>query len=395
MVDFLILGATGLQGSAVTRFLKERGHSVAVSGRSAEKLEKLRQKHDGIPAKSLELQNHSALAEIIQELQPKVVINCAEGDWNLAVYQAALAGGSHVIDLGSEIPMTKDQLALSDQFAQKGLIAITGCGSTPGVNNVMLDFMVKQFETVESIEAGFAWNSNIKSFVVPFSMESILEEFTHPADAFEQGSWVKKTPMETLEDREFHQVGLQKVFLVRHPEPYTFYENYKHKGTKNVLYFAGFPQHSYERIVSFIPAPELLEKKVAVVEGKEIPFGDLTTELLARYPMPIGYEETENLWVLVEGTKNGREERMLMECIVPTLPDWKEAGCNIDTSFPMAIIGEMILRGTIQKSGSFAPEQVVPPEQFFLRLNQHGMTFWKDGQKIELSGLEESLSEMV
>lgn len=395
MVDFLILGATGLQGSAVTRFLKEKGHSVAVSGRSAEKLEKLQQKYDGIPARPLELQNESGLAEIIAALQPKVIINCAEGDWNLAVYQAALAGGAHVIDLGSEIPMTKDQLAMSEQFAQKGLTAITGCGSTPGINNVMLDYMVKRFDLIDSIEAGFAWNSNIKSFVVPFSMESIMEEFTHPADLFADGSWQKKTPMETVEDREFHEVGLQKVFLVRHPEPYTFYENYKNKGTKNVLYYAGFPPHSYEAIVALIPPSEILEQKKVVVDGQQVSLNNLTTVLQQKYPMPIGYEEKENLWVLVEGQKNGKDLRMLMECIVPTLPDWKEAGCNIDTSFPMAITAEFILRGIIQKAGSYAPEQVVPPEVFFQHLNQHGMTFWMDGAQLQVTGLDQSLADMV
>jgi len=246
----------------------------------------------------------------------------------------------------------------------------------------MLDYIVPHFDSIDAIEAGFAWNSNIKSFVVSFSMESILEEFTHPADAFIDGQWVKKNPMETVEEREFREAGLQKVFLVRHPEPYTFYENYKHKGTKNVLYYAGFPHHSFETIVTLIPSSDMLERKVVMVDGAEVPLSELTTIMQKKYPAPIGYEETENLWVLVEGKKSGQDHRILMECVVPTLPDWKEVGCNIDTSFPMAIIGEMILKQTIQKPGSYAPEQVVPPHIFFQELNKHGMSLWVNGKNV-------------
>jgi len=72
--------------------------------------------------------------------------------------------------------MTKVQLELNKDFKNSSLVAITGCGSTPGINNIMIKYPSQFFSEIDTIEAGFAWDSNIKKFVVPFSIESILKK---------------------------------------------------------------------------------------------------------------------------------------------------------------------------------------------------------------------------
>src|SRR3989344_6603972 len=197
-IDFLVFGATGMQGSIVTRYLSENGHRVFVSGRNQARLEEAGRKYKIAGSQALDLNDKDETTKLIEKIRPVVVVNCAEGDWNFGVYEAALRGGSHVVDLGSDGPVTMSQMALDEDFKRKNLIAITGCGSTPGVNNVMLKHAVNYFDSLISIEAGFAWNSNIKTFVVPFSMESIIEEFTEPAPIMENKAWLEKVPLETV-----------------------------------------------------------------------------------------------------------------------------------------------------------------------------------------------------
>lgn len=382
--DFLLFGATGMQGRIVTRDLVERGYKVAVSGSTLSAVQDVVNKYN-VLGFQLDLSNSTALNSLAIQLRPKVIINCAEGDWNVAVYKAALQAGAHVIDLGSDIPVTKEQFALHKDFEQAGLTAITGCGSTPGVNNVMLDYAVQFLDEVETIEAGFAWNSNIKKFVVPFSMESILEEFIDPASIVENGAWVQKAPIDSVIEKDFRFVGPQKLFYVRHPEPYTFYENYKNKGVKNVRYYAGFPPHSFEVIMSLVPGTKLRPEKTVDIPGKgTIPLHDLTRTMKEMYPAPAGYVEQENLWVTVTGKKAGVEKQILMECLVPTVQGWEEAGCNIDTAFPASIMAQMLLNGEITKRGSFAPESVVPHVPFFKALKERSMSVWMDGQRVPL-----------
>ena len=70
-----------------------------------------------------------------------------------------------------------------------------------------------------------------------------------------------------------------------------------------------------------------------------------------------------------------------MECLVPALKGWEDAGCNIDTEIPASILGQMIKEGIITKKGSFALEAIVPPEYFFKELKKKKIIF-ENGRKI-------------
>ena len=71
-----------------------------------------------------------------------------------------------------------------------------------------------------------------------------------------------------------------------------------------------------------------------------------------------------------------------MECIVPTLKGWEDAGCNIDTGMPASIIAQMIKEKIINEPGSYAPEAVVPPEPFFAELRKRKMEIYENGKII-------------
>lgn len=376
MYDFLIIGASGMQGKIVSRDLVENGHAVFLTDVRKD-LQKNVKKSDKIKFEYLDARDRKKLRELIREHKIKVVINCAEGDWNLIVYEICLEVGAHVIDLGSEIAMTKDQFSLGKEFADAGLTAITGCGSTPGINNIMLNYASDSFDEIHTIEAGFVWDSNIKTFVPPFSIESILEELTDPAPVIIDGKWRLKIPMLNIETREFKSIGSQKIFPVRHPETYTFNVYYYKSGLKNMTFFAGFPDHSLHMLKTFIEMG--FAKKIEVdINGQSIAPINMLTECLRKTNYPEGYLEKENLWVNIIGHKNGEKKKIAMECIVDTLAGWEDAGCNIDTGMPASIIAQMILTGAINRRGSFAPGLVVPKKIFFEELRKRKMSVYEN-----------------
>ena len=99
-------------------------------------------------------------------------------------------------------------------------------------------------------------------------------------------------------------------------------------------------------------------------------------------PIPKGYKEYENLWVKLIGVKDKKKKEILMECIVPTLKGWEDAGCNIDTGMPASIMAQMIKTGAIEEYGSFSPEGVVPPKPFFKELRKGHMKVMENGRVI-------------
>jgi saccharopine dehydrogenase-like NADP-dependent oxidoreductase len=71
-----------------------------------------------------------------------------------------------------------------------------------------------------------------------------------------------------------------------------------------------------------------------------------------------------------------------MECIVPPLKGWEDAGCNIDTGMPASIMAQMIFNKTLNQPGSYSPEFIIPPEPFFKELRKRKMDVFENGKLI-------------
>lgn len=379
--DFIVFGATGMQGKIVSKDLLESGYSVLMCGRDKKRIEHLLKKYKKTSFESFEATNINQMIDIIKRSDSKVVVNCVEGDWNLNVMNACIKAGVNVIDLGSEIPMTKEQLAMDSELKKKGIVSITGCGSVPGVGNVMLRYAAEKLDKINSIDVGFSWDSNMNTFVVPFSIQSIIEEFTDAAPIIRNCHYIKTNPMDTIEYDKHREIEKEECFFVRHPETYTFYHYFKNHGVKNVRFYAGFPDHSF-RVIKALIDSGMGSKEPLDYKGNKIKPVFFLTEVLKRLKTPKGYTEKENLWIKITGKKKGKTRTIVMECIVPTLKGWEDAGCNIDTGMPASIMAQMIKTGIIKEKGSFAPEAVVPPKPFFKELRKRKMVVYENGRAI-------------
>lgn len=381
--DFVVFGALGMQGKIVCRDLLEKGYFVLFLDRE-KPLNNDLLKHYKYSSSFIraDVNNIEKIKRIIERSGANIVINCAEDDVNLQALKLCIEANVHSIDLGgSDIPMTKRQLKLDSVLKEKNLIHITGCGSVPGVGNVMLRYAAEKLDKIDTIEVGFAWDSNIKKFVVPFSIKSVTYEFTYPATILENGRFIKKSPMATIEERDHRVIGRQKCFLAAHQEPYTFYNFFRGKGLKNVRFYAGFPDHSFETIKTVIDLGLSKYKKIEFLKTKVMPI-DFLTLVLRKLVHPRGYKEKECLWLKIYGKKGGEKKLIEMECIASTLDGWEDAGCNIDTGIPASIIAQMIKNGIIKESGSFAPEAVVPTKIFFEELAKKQMFIYENGSII-------------
>ncbi len=384
--DFIVLGATGMQGRIVSRDLLEAGYSVFLCGweKTGDKeivshlLNKYRKR---TKFRYVEARRIGTVIDAIKDSGSNVVVNCIEGDWNYEVFKACARLGVNCIDLGSEIPITRRQFSLNDVMKKKSIVGITGIGSVPGIGNIMLRYASEKFDTIEDIHVGFAWDSNIKEFVVPFSIESVLEEFTDRAPIVGNKHFKYEIPLSKVIKEHHRYIGSEPEILVRHPEQYTFLHYFGKKGLKNIKFYAGFPEHSFKMILSLIKFGFASKKEINYFGMKIKPINFLT-QMLKHLGMPKGYTEKENLWMHITGTKNGKRKDLTMECLVPPLRGWESAGCNIDTGFPASILAQMVKRGALTEKGSFSPEVGVPPMVFFKELKKKGLHVYENGKLI-------------
>ena len=375
--DFVVLGADGIQGRIASRDLLESGYSVLLCALDKFRIEDILSKYKNAEYEHVNLKNVKHAAEVIKKSKADVVLNCALSDWNMNAMKACIDAGANVLDLGSPPKITMRQLEMHNSLKRKNLMSITGCGAAPGVVSIMLRYIEPRFKEIHTVNSGYAWTSNMNKFVVPFSIEAIIDEFTDKAVYLNNGKFVKGKPFSNFINREFNFVGKQKMCMVKHPEPFTFYKFLKHKRLKNVKFFAGFPDHSFDKFSTMIELG-LGSWKTVRFNGYSITPVEFLSIVLKELEIPQGYKEIENLWVDVHA--NGKTSQM--ECIAPTLKGWEDATCNIDTGMPASIMAQMVKEEIIKEKGSFSPEFVVPPEPFFEELAKRKMYVYEDGEKI-------------
>ncbi len=378
--DFIVLGGTGQQGRICARDLLEEGYSVLLCGRDSSSIKDLL-KHKKSRFARLDLQDYKELVELIKKSGASVVINCAELNYNVDIMRACLAAKKSCTDLGGLHDITKQQFKLEGDFKKQKIICITGCGSTPGITNVMAAHAAHIYDSVDTIELGFAWDSNLKIFVVPYSIKSIFDEFTQDPVLFHNGKFLTSNQMTCQGTFTFREIGRQTCYCIVHSEVYTFAKYFTSNGLKHVHYYAGFPEHSLSKIKTLIELG-FNSREPINVKGVFVRPRDVTTSILKRIVPPKGYQEKENLWVRVSGKLGGKETKMEMNCIVKTLKGWESAGSNVNTGRTISIISQMVKEGVIEQFGVYAPEAVVPHGAFFRELGKRKMYVYQDGKRI-------------
>lgn len=378
--DFIVFGGTGQQGKICARDLLESGHRVMLVGRDPRRIEDLLKNTTAI-FEQVDLINEIDIIKAIIKSGASVVINCAELLYNVPIMKACLKVKKSYTDLGGLQAITKEQFTLDNDFRKAGILCITGCGSTPGIANVMAAYAVNQFDKVDSITLGFVWDSNKKIFVVPYSMQSIFEEFTAKPVIFHGGKFMSSDRMFCRGVFNFKEIGKQTVYCIVHSEVYTFPRYFKNKGLQNIQYMAGFPEHSI-KVIQMLMDLGFDERKELLIEDVSIRPLDFTLKVLKKIKPPKEYKEIENLWVQITGSKEGSIQTSEMNCIVKTVQGWEEAGSNIDTGRTISIISQMLKNGLIEERGVHAPEGCVPHDYFFRELAKRKMLVYQDGKRI-------------
>lgn len=378
--DFVVIGANGIQGRIVSRYLLEDGHNILLCANDDYGIEELIE-HPKAEFALIDLRRMDRVKRVVKKSGSAIVVNCAVDDFNLAVTKMALDLGMNYIDLGSEEPMYLDQKKLDEDFKAKGLLGVVGIGSTPGVTNIMLQYAKPKFDTIDTVHVGFAWDSNIPKFIVPFSIDAIEWEFTKKAKILEDGVFVEKEINECKVDYYYKSIGKQRTIYAIHMEPVTFYEFLKDKGVKNISRMASYPPHAYVAIKTLLELGLLKREPLDFHDFSARPL-DVSAEILRRIEIPEGYAEKENLFLKIFGTKDGQPLTIEMDCVAGTLTGWETATCNIDTGFPAAILAKMILNNQIPDKGIFSPEFVVPWEPFFKALGERKIWIYENDKKI-------------
>ncbi len=316
-----------------------------------------------------------------------VVVNCAPYRLNLLVMQAALHARVPYVDLGGLYHVTLQQLALHEAFVHCGSTAVLGMGSSPGITNVMAGVLAAKMDQVEEIHVRVACHDEEVSgpLPIPYSLETILDEFSLDPKIFCDGQVVTAQALSGLELVEFPPpVGTAEAVYTLHSEvamfPYSFPE------LKKVSFKIAFPLEFTQNLRLLVALGfASREPLVRDVSPREMLLAVSRNQPASRREP----RDCDVLRVEVKGTAQGNTVHGTAESVIlPDLAKGISAGA-FDTGVPLSIVAQMLARGDIRKRGVLCPETCVPHEAFFRQLEQRGIQVsfeWKERPTSKVQG---------
>jgi lysine 6-dehydrogenase len=300
------------------------------------------------------------------------VAACIPYRLNLEAMDAALAAGVPYADLGGLFHMTLRQLELNDRFRDAGLAAVAGIGCCPGISNVLARLTADRLEEVRSIEILDGGVEDDGGFGVPYSADTILDEFTKPAVIFEDGE-LKEVPAASgaIRYRFPEPLGEMEAFYTLHSEPATLPRTIL--GVRDVRWRLALPPKIAEGFRLLVDVGLASEEPVDTSSGRVVP-RDLLRTLLSRLPPASGpSRDIEVLVVRSTGTLDGRPATVVAEATFEPQPEGIGGGA-FGTALPMAVAARWLAEGRVPP-GVHPPEIALSAEPFVQDLQDEGMKF--------------------
>jgi saccharopine dehydrogenase (NAD+, L-lysine-forming) len=177
------------------------------------------------------------LTQLLATVKADVVLNACDPRFNPPIFDAAFAAGCHYVDMAMHMstPHPTDphrqcgvklgdaQFAVSDQWAERGLLALVGMGVEPGLSDVFARHAADQlFSRIDEIGVRDGADLVIhgSSFTPTFSIWTTIEECLNPPIIYErERGWFTTEPFSEPEVFHFPEgIGPLECVNVEHEE---------------------------------------------------------------------------------------------------------------------------------------------------------------------------------
>ncbi len=351
-----VLGAGGTIAPAIVRDLAESDEVTALRLLDLDlgKAQAVADGHGGDKAEALEVDANEGLAEQLDGVD--VLVNSAAYRVNLAAMRACLDAGCHYMDLGGLYHVTSQQLELSSDFSERGLLALLGIGSAPGKTNLLAARAMRELggpaKAMTVVAAGRDLDPPKDVVSFPYAVQTLLDEITMPPMALVDGSPRELEPLQagpTLDVGD--PIGEVETIYTLHSETLTFGPSF---GAKDVTFALSLPPAVLERL-----------KELAGASPEEV--ADAAASAAPPSPNTVSVH-------LVDVTG---EDGSVVRARSVTSPnrDWGIGGGVVSTASPAAAAVRLLARGAIDARGALPPEKCIDPDEMFAELDPRGERF--------------------
>lgn len=374
----VVLGGAGIIGRQIARDLSRVADRLIVADVDSDRAARLADElGEAAIARQVDVTDAHELEMLLAG--EDACVNSVNYYFNLPVMQACLATGVGYLDLGGLFHTTRKQLELDNEFRRKGVTAVLGIGSCPGVANVQAGWLGAMLDSIESVHIyNGATPDPSDSLAAPYAIQTILDEVSMPAVVYHGGRFEERPPLSEEEHYQFPDpIGTLKTHLSLHSEVATIPISFAEKGIQECSFkisFFGYSEAALRKI-QFLAELGLAGTEPVELDGVSVRPRDLLIKLLAQLPQPEADHPEQGYKAVVTkitGRIDEREVTLTAETVGgPRLGSDVSAGKRL-VAGPAAIVGKWLAEGRLSRPGVWAPEQVIEPEPFFAELAQRG-----------------------
>ncbi len=378
-MHIIVLGGAGAMGRIAIRTLTEYSDidQITIADYNEERAYEVAASlhKSNIVIKQIDVNDEERLCALLRGAD--VVLNAVEYVFNLPVLKACIREKVHYADLGGLFHMTRKLMNMHEEVSAAGITAILGMGGTPGVTNVLARAAVDKLDRVESIKVQLGCSDDTPSsspLVAPYSIRTILDEFTKQPQVFQDGKWYPQQPLSGQEEMVFPlPVGRATAIYSLHSECATFPISFRDKGIHYVSFKIAFPSDFMTKLKFLVDLGFGSDEQVNV-RGVRVSPREVLARLLEMVPAEeVEPQDCDVLRIVASGEAGGQNVEITNQIVVLPYSRWGISAGALDTGTPLAIAGHMLATGVITRRGAFGPEMCIPVEPFFHELARYDM----------------------
>ncbi|MEM4160392.1 MAG: saccharopine dehydrogenase C-terminal domain-containing protein [Thermoplasmata archaeon] len=368
-MKLLVLGA-GLMGSAAAYDSMNHGNfeRVFVGDVDKERL-KVVSKKTGAESMHVNVEKSESVKQAFRKVD--VILSAVPYFYNLKLTKIAISMGKNLCDLGGNIEVVQQQLALSEKARAKGVTIIPDCGLAPGMVNVLAAKLISMLEIAENVRlrvGGLPQEPKPPlNYSLVFSPHGLINEYYEKCIVLRDGEIRYVEPLEEIEPLEFPGFPELEAFNTSGGSstlPFTFRGRVKNLDYKTIRY-AGHCEK-----IKLLFALGLGSKEPVVVDGKKIIPRNLLAKLLEMY-LPRG-KDLVLLRVTATGSSEGTRKTLSYEMVDYFDEKTGHTAMMRTTAYPASAVAKLISDGRMEK-GVYTNEVAVNPDLFCAELKKRGL----------------------
>jgi len=359
----------------------------------AEEVQKKMGDDERFPCEFIDASSQAALEALARKYDVDLIMNAVDPIFNKQIFDAAFNVGIKYMDMAMtlsepdpEDPFHKTGVKLGDyqfeksqEWEQRGLLALVGFGVEPGMADVFAryaqDFLFDEIE-----EVGIRDGSNITidgyDFAPNFSIWTTIEECLNPPVIYEEGKgWFTTEPFSEHETFEFPGgIGPLEVVNVEHEEVLLVPRWVK---AKRVTFKYGLGDE-FIKVLRTLHMLGLDKKEKIKVKGVDVSPRDVVA---ASLPDPAHLGEKMHgktcagTWV--KGLKDGKKKEVYLYQVADNQECMAKWGCQAvvaQTAFSAVIAMDLLEHGVWKGAGVLGPE-AFEPVPFMEKMAEHGFPY--------------------